>query len=585
MKFPTFTIRYVVAVACSLMLSCLGTMPSHADKRVALVIGNGAYAHAPRLPNPVHDAEDVATALKRMGFETIVGTDLNQAGMQDIAIRFARAARTADVALFYYSGHAMQFAGVNYLEPIDADLRDEADLRRMARVDEVLADLQQAKNLRILVLDSCRDNPLADELRRSLGSTRGASLGRGLARMESPDGTIVSYSTQSGRTAEDGTGRNSSYTTAFLRHIEDKDDISTVFHHIGANVYETSKGAQLPELSLSFFGEFYLNGKMQINVASVAPVDPCSAAADHWKSAEAIGTIAAFEDHLARFPNCAFVGLAKARIESLKQAATAGPTAGAVPPRSTPSASPINSSDLEAARIYKLATDRGDASAQVRLGSMYETGRGVPRDDTEAARLYKLAADQGNASAQNSLAFMYLEGRGGLPKDDGEAARLYRLSADQGQAGGQSSLGYMYLQGRGVPRNDAKAARLFKLSADQGHPNALHFLGFLYLTGRGGLPKDDREAARLFKLAADQYKLAADQGMAWAEYALGNYYRDGLGGLPKDNREAARLYERAADQGYLQAQFNLAKLYEAGRGGVAKAERKGALSATRRIKP
>jgi len=151
-----------------------------ADTRVALVIGNGAYLHAPHLPNPTHDAEDVAAALKRSGFETILGTDLDQAGMQNATIRFARAARTADVAVFYYSGHAMQHAGVNYLVPVDAELRDEADLRRMARVDDILADLQQAKNLRILVLDSCRDNPLADELKRSIGVTRAASIRTGV---------------------------------------------------------------------------------------------------------------------------------------------------------------------------------------------------------------------------------------------------------------------------------------------------------------------------------------------------------------------------------------------------------------------
>ena len=147
-----------------------------AEKRVALVIGNGAYAHAPLLPNPRHDAEDVAASLKRTGFDTILGTDLDQAGMQAAAIRFARAARAADVAVFYYSGHAMQFAGVNYLVPIDAELHDEADLRRMARVDEIVADLQQAKNLRILVLDSCRNNPLAEELKRSIGATRAVSI-------------------------------------------------------------------------------------------------------------------------------------------------------------------------------------------------------------------------------------------------------------------------------------------------------------------------------------------------------------------------------------------------------------------------
>jgi uncharacterized caspase-like protein len=105
MKFSAFMIRHVVAVACTLMFSCLGTMPSHADKRVALIIGKGAYTHAPHRPNPTHDAQDVAAALKRIGFETIVGLDLGQAGVQDAAM----AARTADVALFYYSGHALQW--------------------------------------------------------------------------------------------------------------------------------------------------------------------------------------------------------------------------------------------------------------------------------------------------------------------------------------------------------------------------------------------------------------------------------------------------------------------------------------------
>jgi hypothetical protein len=283
------------------------------------VIGNGAYLHAPHLPNPPHDAEDVAAALKRSGFETIVGLDLDKTKMDDAAINFARAARNADVAVFYYSGHALQYGGVNYLIPIDAALADEADLRRATRVDEILEDLKQAKNLRILVLDSCRDNPLADQLKRSIGTTRSATIQRGLAKIESPDGTIISYSTQAGRTAADGDGRNSPYTTAFLKHIEERDDISTVFHHISADVYSTSGGGQVPELSLSFFGEFYLNGKLQVAIKPGQPAaDPCASAADHWKSTESVGTAAAFEDHLARFPNCAYTGLARARIDDLK---------------------------------------------------------------------------------------------------------------------------------------------------------------------------------------------------------------------------------------------------------------------------
>jgi uncharacterized caspase-like protein len=210
--------------------------PAFADKRVALVIGNGAYKNAVHLPNPRNDAQDVAASLARTGFETIVGLDLDKAGMDEHAIQFARMARDADVAIFYYSGHAMQFAGVNYLMPIDAKLTDEADLRRMTRVDDIVADLQQAKNLRILVLDACRDNPLADELKRSIGLTRAAAMQHGLAKIDSPQGMIVAYATQAGRTAEDGRGRNSPYTTAFLKHIQEQEEIGTVFppHRFGS---------------------------------------------------------------------------------------------------------------------------------------------------------------------------------------------------------------------------------------------------------------------------------------------------------------------------------------------------------------
>jgi Caspase domain len=299
---------------------------------VALVIGNGAYANTAQLANPTHDAEDVAMALRRSGFEVLQGMDLRQADMQDLAIRFARAASRADVAMFYYSGHAMQFNGVNYLMPIDAVLTDEADLKRFVRVDDIMNDLQQAKNLRILVLDSCRDNPLAESLKRSAGATRAASIGRGLSRVEAPLGTIVSFSTQSGQTAADGSGRNSPFTSAFLKHIEQPNEIGDVFRDISSDVYETSGKTQLPELSLSIIGKFYLNGPVSITVAPSAtpssrPRDPCDAAEAHWKAADSVGSVEAYQDHLTRFPNCAFVGLARARLDNLKQKTALAPAA------------------------------------------------------------------------------------------------------------------------------------------------------------------------------------------------------------------------------------------------------------------
>jgi uncharacterized caspase-like protein len=261
------------AFFAAVFISVLVT-PAFADSRVALVIGNGAYARVPHLPNPAHDAEDVAAALKRSGFEIIVATDLDKAGMDEATIKFARAARAADVAMFYYTGHALQVAGINYLVPVDAQLNDEADLRRLVRVDDVIADMQPARNLRILVLDSCRDNPLAEQLKRSIGTARSASIGRGLAKIESPEGMIIAYATQAGRTADDGDGRNSPYTTAFLKNVETKEEIGTIFRRISADVYQTTHQAQLPELSLSLIGEFYLNGKLEITASPARAFRP-----------------------------------------------------------------------------------------------------------------------------------------------------------------------------------------------------------------------------------------------------------------------------------------------------------------------
>jgi formylglycine-generating enzyme required for sulfatase activity len=330
--------RWLGNLALGLVFWCATHADAWAEKRVALVIGNGMYTNAPNLPNPPHDAEDVAAAFKRMKFDVIQAIDLDHSGMQDAVIRFARAAQSADVGIFYYSGHAIQFNGVNYLMPVDAKLDGEADLYRFTKVDDVLGYLQKAKALKVLVLDSCRDNPLAETLRRSIGSTRAASIQRGLARIEAPIGTIISYSTQAGRTAVDGTGRHSPYTTAFLKHIEEPSEIGDIFRVISADVYRVTGETQLPELSLSIIGKFYLKGPVSptVNVPPpFPPADSCAAADDHWKSAEAIGSLAAFEDHLARFPGCAFAGLAKARIDALKTkvAVVAPPALPTTPPR------------------------------------------------------------------------------------------------------------------------------------------------------------------------------------------------------------------------------------------------------------
>jgi hypothetical protein len=309
----------------ALFLSLLsGTGAASAGEvRVALVIGNAGYQNAPVLPNPVHDANDVATALRRDGFDTVVATDLTRSAMEDAAIAFARAARTADVALFYYSGHAIQFAGTNYLLPIDSKLTDETDIRRMLRLDDVVSDLSQARNLRILVLDACRDNPFADQLKRSIGANRSIPIYRGLARINSPQGMIVSYATQAGSTAEDGRGKNSPYTAAFLKHIESPEEIGTIFRKISADVYQATGHEQLPELSLSLIGEFYLKGRMEIRVTPDSSFPPPDTIKDAFAAAERIDTVGAFDAFLAQYPDGYYAALARERRAKLVGASTA----------------------------------------------------------------------------------------------------------------------------------------------------------------------------------------------------------------------------------------------------------------------
>lgn len=372
----TAAFQYFAIAALAVVAVLLGLLPASAEKRVALVIGNGAYKNAPVLPNPKNDAEDVAAALKRTGIETILGLDLDKAGMEDATIRFARAAREADVAIFYYSGHAMQFAGVNYLMPINARLDDEADLRRMVRVDDIVSEVQQAKNLRVVVLDSCRDNPLAEELKRSIGRTRGAAVQRGLAKIESPHGMIIAYSTQAGRTAEDGTGRNSPYTSAFLRHIETAEEIGTIFRNVSHDVYQATQHAQLPELSLSIIGQFYLNGQLNVAIAPAAPPivqvpadDPAQRA---WNAIRDTTSIAVIEVFLKDFGDSFYARFARARLDELKKnqvVVAAPPSLPETKPSPVPDRSCLNEPSLKSTegRISTSITVKNNSAIPIQF--------------------------------------------------------------------------------------------------------------------------------------------------------------------------------------------------------------------------
>jgi hypothetical protein len=190
------------------------------ETRVALVIGNSAYRHAAMLDNPQNDASDMAAAAEKLGFKVIKGLDLDKSGMDRTIRQFAEALKGATMGMFYYAGHGLQVSGRNYLVPVDAELKTAESLDfEMVGLDVVQRIMEAASETNVIFLDACRDNPLSRNLARAMG-TRSAAIGHGLTAQEAGAGTLISFSTQPGNVALDGTGtRNSPYAAALTKHI------------------------------------------------------------------------------------------------------------------------------------------------------------------------------------------------------------------------------------------------------------------------------------------------------------------------------------------------------------------------------
>jgi uncharacterized caspase-like protein len=231
-----------------------------AGRRVALVIGNGAYRSAPPLANPINDASDIANALRKLGFEVVEGKNLDRRGMDDVIREFGRKLDGAALALFFYAGHGLQVNGKNYLVPIDAKLERPGDLVLDAvDISNILAQMEAEKRVNLIFLDACRDNPLARSLARSLG-TRSSAVGQGLASIQSAIGTMIAYATQPDNVALDGTGRNSPFTTALLKHIATPNaDITTIMRRVRADVIASTNEKQVPWDHSSLTGDVVLS--------------------------------------------------------------------------------------------------------------------------------------------------------------------------------------------------------------------------------------------------------------------------------------------------------------------------------------
>ncbi|MDQ0467397.1 caspase family protein [Labrys wisconsinensis] len=393
-----------------------------ADKRVALVIGNGAYVNAPALPNPPRDAHAMADKLKALGFQVVEGYDLDKQGMSALVQRFARAVSGADVGLFYYAGHGMQVNSENYIVPVDAKLEDALSVDfEITKVGFVIDQMSRDVKLKIALLDACRDNPLS----RSLAArSRSIAVVSGMADMKvvnqaASEGSLIAFATDPGNVALDGNGDHSPFTQALLENIGGNASLSSVMNRVTSAVLKLTDNRQRPWVQASLTGDVFLNPAAQTVATDAAPAPSVPAALAPvpaaqpddavalgrenalWAAVKQSNTVEDYQSYIDTYPSGLYVALARNAIQRSKQAMLAPPAGGIVPTQGPVPAPPevaqaASSAETEAGLDLDQAAQKaiqqrlklagfdpsaanGNFGAKTRIAiGKWQTARGIP---------------------------------------------------------------------------------------------------------------------------------------------------------------------------------------------------------------
>ncbi|MEN3375872.1 MAG: hypothetical protein V7604_1227 [Hyphomicrobiales bacterium] len=322
-------LRRLLMFAAMLASMTLLAAGAQAERRVALVIGNSAYNSAAALRNPRNDASDMAETLKKFGFEVTLGLDLDQGKFAGTIDKFARTLDGADVALFFYAGHGLAINEKNYLVSVNAQLSNEFLISsETIELDAIVGLMESKVATNIVFLDACRNNPLAENLKKNLAVMhRTVAVGKGLARMEPTSrDTMIAYAAAPGQEAADGGGRNSPFTAALLKHMpENGVEISVMLKLVAADVRQATRNEQRPQQLSDTSRRFYFVGGPA--VAELAPRDSKPVAPSpsrnaqsaeersleiaFWNSARAANECDAMRLYLQRYPKGLFLELAK----------------------------------------------------------------------------------------------------------------------------------------------------------------------------------------------------------------------------------------------------------------------------------
>jgi peptidoglycan hydrolase-like protein with peptidoglycan-binding domain len=318
-------------------LSVIGVLASanaaKADRRVAFVVGNGAYKNVAQLPNPPIDAKAMAAVLRNVGFDVVEGTNLTRDQMTERLLEFGKKAQGSDIAVFFYAGHGIAISGTNYLLPVDADIKSEMDVKLGAaiNIDVTLDQTMNDAKVKLVFLDACRDNPFAAKIRST--ATRSVNVQTGLAEMKSGEGTLIAFATGPGQTALDGQeGTNSPFTRALMANITKPGiEIQQAMTQVRAQVNEETNKGQLPWGHTNLIGSVYLNpaaapaATPTVEASNAPPntpaltVTPASEVElEFWRSIKDSNKPEELNAYLTSYPNGQFKSLALARIASLQ---------------------------------------------------------------------------------------------------------------------------------------------------------------------------------------------------------------------------------------------------------------------------
>jgi uncharacterized caspase-like protein len=398
--------RLVSTVLTVLFIVSAFTVQALAEKRVALVIGNSAYSHVPKLPNPANDAEAMSILLNNAGFEVIqTRNDLDVNEMRRVVRDFSDTARDADIAVVFFAGHGIEVDGTNYLVPVDASLARDIDVEdETVSLERVLKVLEPAKRLRLVMLDACRENPFTKAMTRTIASR---SVGRGLARVEpTTSDTLIAFAAKAGSIAADGAGIHSPFTAALLQHIATPGlDVRIAFGRVRDEVLKTTRRKQEPFVYGSLGGSTITlvslaagptHGEQPVTQPSAAEKSETTSAAQAWRDYEAaanVGTKESWIAFLRKYPTGFHADLARAQHAKLSSST---PTAISAPKAIlSPSESKRNSKNDARKRHKDILRENIKVNPTTQLGCCLQYMRRI-RDSGGGAANCRLNVSRGN---------------------------------------------------------------------------------------------------------------------------------------------------------------------------------------------